>query len=53
MAEQEGTVAALVYSYLQTTDPKVAENFKKKTNAVSCRIVLEHCRVNFLSLLKV
>ncbi len=33
MAEQE--IKALVYSYLQSTDPKVAETFKKKTGAVS------------------
>ena len=28
-------IAALVYSYLQEKDAKVAEAFKKKTNAVS------------------
>ena len=29
------TAAAFVYSYLQEKDPKYAEAFKKKTNAVS------------------
>ncbi len=31
----DSTTAAFVYSYLQEKDPKYAEAFKKKTNAVS------------------
>lgn len=31
----DSTAAAFVYSYLQEKDPKYAETFKKKTNAVS------------------
>ena len=34
------TAAAFVYSYLQEKDPKYAETFKKKTNAVSFHFVV-------------
>lgn len=45
--QSESAVAALVYSYLKDKDPKVAEAFKQKTNAVTNIVLIFFSRTLF------